>query len=225
MIRTEVGTWHLHIDAHEWSEAFRAWVEESGYGYVRANFEGHPEGYDHYEPTGHWTWKISWQKMFRFRFEEACCAAKRFRFKGYIEGEFIARVVDLPDVEYVDAPLPFTIERRRLGAVEEFRQDEIHLTCDVDASDPRRIKQLLDAGFFGAYEQKRGARGYQRHLVLTAQGSVRDIATIATHLVPFLETNGGLAGARFKEERAVAWELFGITPDQLPPVVQSIILR
>lgn len=221
MTQTKVGTWHLHIDGHEWSEAFREWLEHSGFGYERAVFDGHPPGYAHYEPTGHWTWKISWEEMFWVRFKEVCRAAKRFRFKGYIEGEFIARVVDLPAVEFVDTPLPFRIDRRQLRAEEGFRQDEIHLTCDVEASDPRRITQLLDAGFFGAYETKEDGR---RYIVLTVQGYVKDIAQISSLLVPFLEKNGGLTRARFKEERAVAWQLFGITPEQLPPVVERIIV-
>ena len=213
MQQTRSATWHLHVDGMQSSPAFQDWCRAAGF--IHANFCGHPAGYEHFEPVDHWTRKFDSRQKFESAFEQACERAKLDGFVGYLEGEYIARVIEIPDRPFIEHPPPFRLERRRLRDEEKFRQGEFHLTFDADASDPRRTAQLLEAGLYGAYEVKGDGR---RYLVLTMQGYMRDITRMSDSLEAFLNEVGGLVRARLKVERAIAWQLFGITPAQLPPI-------
>ena len=220
MNRTTEGTFHIHTDARERNEQFETWCDDNGL--ATANFDGHPAGYEHFEPVDHRTLKLGDRSSFDAWLERICEAAERFGFVGYIEGEAIKRVIEIPKAPYVSHPFPFRIERRRPTPEEGFRQSELHLTFLADESDGRVVKQFLDAGLFGAYEWKADGR---RYLVLTAQGYRRDIDSLAKMILAFLEQTGGLVGARLKIELAIAHRLFGITTADLPPICDKIIWR
>ena len=220
MQQTRTATWHLHVDGHQSSPSFQAWCKEAGF--VHANFCGHPSGYDHFEPVDHWTRKFDDRQEFETAFAHACTRAAADGFVGYLEGEYITRVIEIPDVAFVDTPPPFRVERRLLTNEEQFRQGEFHLTFDADSSDPRRITQLLDMGLYGAYEMKSDER---RYLVLTMQGYMRDILRMGDALEAFLRQAGGLSSARLKIERATAWKLFEIDTSKLPPIAGQIAVR
>ncbi len=213
---TQPGTFHLHIDETSGTPEFDAWCKSAGYH--NTNFIGHPEGYEHYEPNRHRTLKFTERGVFDLMFDRTCAAAGELGMAGYIEGEFISRVTMIDDRAYADVQA-FNLVPRRLEGGEQFREGEVHLTFDADASDPRRIKQFLDAGMFGAYENKNDGR---RCLVLTAQGYMKDVLPFYDKLYEFLVHAGGLVGARLKLERAIAHQLFGITPAHLPPIVEKI---
>jgi hypothetical protein len=216
--QTQPATWHLHVDGHRSPPAFQKWCVESGF--THANFCGHPPEYEHFEPTDHWTMKFNDRQKFEEAFARACARAETDDFVGYLEGEYITRVIEIPEIPYTDMPPPFHVERRLLTADEQFRQGEFHLTFDADTSDPRRIMQLLDMGLYGAYEMKVDGR---RYLVLTMQGYMRDILKMSDTLQEFLGEAGGLSRARLKVEKAVAWKLFGIAVSQLPPIAGRVI--
>ena len=226
MEKTRVNTWHLHIDGTKASEQFAEWCV--GAGFVSANFCGHPDGFEHFEPKLHLTLKMVEREAFDRTFEAVCKEAAHAGFIGYVEGEYIARVIEVANQPFVDMTSPFVVERRRLEEKEEFREGELHLTFDADASDQRRISQLLEMGLYGAYEHKwfEGVlRRDKRFLVLTMQGYMRDVNLMAKELASFLSCSGGLIDARLKIERAVAWELFGITTPELPPIAGRVVWR
>lgn len=216
MDRTQVGSFHIHTDQTSAAPRFAGWCQAAGY--TVTNFDGHPEGYPHFEPTTHRTLKLDDRREFDRRFAELEELASKMDYVGYLEGEVASRVIDLPNASYVNEARPFSLTRRHLNAVELFREGEIHLTFDADTSDERRVKQLLEAGLFGAYEHSKGVR----RLVLTAQGYMRDIRPLAAELESFLRRAGGLVNARLKIEKAVAWKLFGISTADLPPIVDRI---
>lgn len=220
MLQTRSGTWHLHVDATSCTDALVAWCVRMDLEV--ANFVGHPEGYAHFAPTRHLTWKTDRDEAyFRDCFElvaDRCKAGGNF--VGYVEGEYIARVISIPDLPYSETPPPFRVERRQLRIEEGFREGEFHLAFDADASDPRRIQQLLDAGLYGAYELRPNG---QKRLVLTMQGYMRDVIPMTEALERFLLRAGGLVDCRLKLERAVASELIGITQVDLPPIADRVI--
>lgn len=216
MIQTQSGTWHLHIDGTRMNDAFRAWCEAQGFEW--ANFAGHPEDFEHFEPAEHLTVKLNSRRTFDELFAATCTAAEA-AFVGYVEGEYISRVIEIPDQPFVDLIVPFHVERRTLRAEEQFREGEFHLTFDADHSDARRVEQLLRAGLYGAYEKKGDGR---RYLVLTMQGYMRDVVRMTEGLETFLREAGGLVRARLKIERAMGFRLFGITTKNLPPIAGNI---
>ena len=105
------------------------------------------------------------------------------------------------------------------GTIDErFRETEIHLALDKDRSDPRVLRKMLDAGLYGAYLPK----GEHTGLILTAQGFKRDIVPLRNALETYLHKAGGVARATLKEERAIAHKLIGITPHELPEIVDRV---
>ncbi|MEK6755333.1 MAG: hypothetical protein AABZ02_04190 [Bacteroidota bacterium] len=219
MEQTRIGMWHLHVDVTRCGESLAAWFIANEFAH--AHFLGHPPGYEHYEPSGHFTAKFDTEEAFRALYDHTCAQAASGDFVGYVEGEYISRVIEIPDrplVAIPDTP-PFVIHRRRLRQDEQFRQGEFHLSFDADASDPVRIEQLLKAGLYGSYVDKHDGL---RYLVLTMQGYMRDIIRLTEKLESFLNEGGGLVRARLKVERAIAWQLFNVTTTDLPPIADHI---
>lgn len=218
--KTQPDIFHIHIDAkHMDKKLYDFAIKELGF--YDSDFNGHPQGYVHFEPDRHLTLKRktkqeffeSWNRLEEFTTLE--------NLKGYLEGEFIPIDEFIPFKEYKDIPVPFSITRRKLNGTknEEFRQTEIHLTLEKDKSHPDLIKKLLDSGLYGAYIPKE--RGI--FLILTIQGFVRDIVPLCEKLTGYIKESGGAYLCTIKEERAIKYKLFDIGAEDLPEIADTII--
>ena len=219
-VQTQPGIFHIHVDATKMSASLAE--QFLTLGVMDTPFNGHPEGYDHFEPNRHMTLKIDsgrefvgvWDKMV------AMIAAYPADFKGYLEGEHIPVDLELEYQPYKDVTIPFQLSRRRLTEREDFRDKEIHLTFDKNRSDQRIIDKLLEMGLYGAYVEKADHTA----LVLTAQGDRKVIDPMTRLLLDFLEKSGGLVSGTFKDEFAIRHYLHGVTVNDLPEVVDQLIV-
>ncbi len=213
-------TFHLHIDGTYVPPAFLQ-VLEKRFGFWQANFSGHPEGFQHFEPNYHMTMKFTEGKKFR----EACLAleklARKHRdFVGYFEGEYIREERIVPVRSYGGAHVPFKLSRRRLdgSTFEQFRESELHLTLDKDVSHPKLVEGLLESGLYGAYIPKIDHTA----IVLTIQGFREDIGTLTECLWEYLLQNGGAVRGKLKEEFAIWHRLYGVEPVELPEIIDTV---
>jgi hypothetical protein len=211
---------HLHVDAQEWPDELEQLVR--ALGFEHDDFVGHPEGFRHFEPKMHMTKKVRTQDEFDESWTELERACDQTGFVGYLEGEFIKTDEFIPHQAYHDVRVPFRITRRRLtgSAKERFRQGEIHLTLDKDRSDPRLIKNMLEAGLYGAYLPKT----HGTFIVLTIQGFAKDIFAVGEALRSYLAQAGGAVGCTLKEELAIRYKLYGITSAECPEIVDQVLL-
>lgn len=213
--------YHIHVDATYISGELRDAICRT-LGFEVTNFVGHPPGYQHFEPNDHLTKKLKDKN----RFEMTWAALESLvqgdhTFAGYLEGERIVwREGIEPKPFDPGIPFPYKMTRRRLTGPphETFRNREFHLTIDRDASDPRFIETLLNAGLYGAYLPKDGYTA----LVLTAQGSKFDIPALARATKRYTQQAGGAVRAIIKEEIAIRHTLIGITHTDLPEVVDYV---
>lgn len=213
---------HIHIDATEMPRVFDRYAREE-LGCVLTDFSGHPEGYQHFEPQAHYTFKSKHRDRFRQVWKDLCQHAEGSGFVGYLEGEYIRSDVRIEARPYgPNVSVPFQIERRKLRGAEAgemFREAELHFTLDKDASHPDLIHTLLEAGLYGAYLPKQNHVG----LVLTMQGHEQDVHAVASSLLDFLKRAGGATRGTLKEERAISHRLFGITYEDLPEIADRVI--
>ncbi|QHI35775.1 hypothetical protein IMCC3317_11230 [Kordia antarctica] len=217
--KTQPNIFHIHIDALEMSKELYDYVTKE-LRFYDSDFNGHPEGYVHFEPKRHMTLKLDTKEEYIEVWKKLESYTKAKDLKGYLEAEYIPIDDFIPYNEYRDIPVPFKIKRRRLTGEknEEFRQTEIHLTMDKDKSHPDLLKKLLDSGLYGAYLPKdRGT-----FLVLTIQGFVKDIVQLCSVLKKYIEQSGGAYSCTIKEERAINYKLYGINETQLPEIAEEI---
>lgn len=213
--------YHLHLDATVLPEELDQELAER-FGFAKTDFCGHPPNYQHFEPVAHRTRKFDGAKELTGVFDELVGTIGSRGFVGYIEAEYIRSETHFASDPFQEGiEVPFRIERRRLrGPPEEtFRQTELHLTLDRDLSDPRLIASLLKAGLYGAYIPKADHVA----LVLTAQGYKRDIEPLAARMLWYLENVGGIVRGRFKEERAIRHALIGVSPADLPEIIDRVV--
>lgn len=218
--QTQPGIFHIHIDAQEMSkELYEYAIKELKF--YDSDFNGHPDGFKHFEPKKHLTLKLTSKEEFNLTWEILDNFTDRTKLRGYLEGEFIPIDEIIPYKEYKDIPVPFKINRRKLTGekYEEFRQTEIHLTMEKDKSNPELMKKLLEAGLYGAYITKR--RG--TFLVLTIQGFIKDIKPLTDKIRHYITQSGGAYLCTLKEERALKYSLYGIGATDLPEIADKII--
>ncbi|MFT5890279.1 MAG: hypothetical protein ACI9Y7_000369 [Dokdonia sp.] len=218
--KTQPEIFHIHIDAQEMTEELYEYAIKT-LKFYDSDFNGHPEGFLHFEPEKHLTLKLITKAEFDETWEKLAKFTDKTKLRGYLEGEFIPIDEFIPYTEYKDIPIPFKIERRKLTGKdnEEFRQTEIHLTMEKDKSNPDLMKKLLEAGLYGAYIPKR--RG--TFLVLTIQGFIKDIVPLTNIIREYIIESGGAYLCTIKEERALKYKLFGISADDLPEIANKII--
>ncbi len=217
--QTQPGIFHIHIDA--------LWMDKTLYdfavndlGFYDSDFNGHPEGFVHFEPQRHLTLKVDDKGRFEDSWGRIVDYTTTDNLKGYLEGEYIPIDNFIPYKEYKDIPVPFNIKRRRLKGTdrEKFRQTEIHLTLEKDKSHPKLIQKLLESGLYGAFIPKdRGT-----FLVLTIQGFIKDIVPLIEVLEKFIRDSGGARLCTIKEERAIRHKLFDINSQDLPEIADTI---
>lgn len=207
----------LHIDATALTPEFEKFLIEEC-SFWRNDFCGHPEGQEGHEPPHHLTQQLDTGKEFREMFDKVAGYARQHRpMSGYIEGEFIALDVDLPERPFdAGVPLPFAIAPGTIPAG-TFRESEIHVTMNRDASDARLRENMVKMGFFSAYLPKE----YGVAEVFTVQGSRAQIDAIIPAIQTYLETAGGCVKCSIKEERVADFWLSA--PDvHCPPVIERI---
>ncbi|HEV2479268.1 MAG TPA: hypothetical protein VGS79_06380 [Puia sp.] len=217
---TQPGIFHIHIDAVHLPARLHEFARRT-LGFAATDFEGHPEGYDHFEPACHLTLKLSTKEQFRSAWDLLLAEAQaNADFVGYLEGEYIPTDEYLPFQPYKDLPVPFKVTRRRLDPCreEDFRQTEFHLTMEKNRSSAELIGKLLDSGLYGAYITKPDGE----FLVLTMQGSVKDIRPLQIAVRQFVCDSGGAYRCTLKEERAIAHYLQAVTQVDLPEIAAHI---
>lgn len=219
MEKTQPKIFHIHIDAKQMPRELEEYAI-SELGFTITDFEGHPEGYEHFEPIRHLTLKLDTKELFEAAWSKLENKTNDLEFIGYLEGEYIPIDDFIPYKQYQDIPLPFKVTRRKLdpGNKEDFRQTEFHLTLEKDLSHPDLIKKLLDSGLYGAYIPKDDGV----FLVLTMQGYIKDIDPLIDSVRKFIEDSGGACRCTIKEERAISHKLYSIAPDDLPEIADTI---
>ncbi len=216
---------HIHIDSQDPvtddTTAFNNWVVKT-LGFYHHDFIGHPAGYKHFEPSIHSTFKTRDKNEFEKVWSKLVNKVKDFpNMFGYLEGEYIPtdkRIAFKPITEFF---LPkFSVLRRTLTEIEEFRQTEFHLVLDNKYSDQRVITALLDAGLYGAILDK---KDYQA-IVLTAQGHRRIIHPLMKEVKDYLNRVGGVVRCTLKEEISIHGHKVNIIEEKLPEIVDQLIL-
>ena len=84
--KTQPKIFHIHIDAQSITKELHSYAKEE-LGFQDTNFDGHSEGYDHFEPQKHLTLKLKTREEFnqvRTLLEKQ---ADESEFVGYLEGE------------------------------------------------------------------------------------------------------------------------------------------
>ncbi|PCI20916.1 hypothetical protein COB64_01525 [Candidatus Wolfebacteria bacterium] len=218
--KTNPGVFHIHIDSTTTSEDLhkRAQGELS---FISHDFTGHPDGYEHFEPTAHSSLVLNTKEEFSLIWEQLrfMIEAEGKDFVGYIEGEYIPNDIFIPYKPIkLFFPPPFMVTRRRLSADENFRQTEFHLVLDYDNSDERVIKGLLEIGLYGALLEKKDHTA----IVLTMQGFIRDIHPLQAVVEKYLREVGGVVRCTIKEERAIRNQLFNMNVGDLPKIAYEV---
>src|ERR1041385_133771 len=132
MEATQPHIFHIHIDAQNMPRSLDEYARIQ-LGFALTDYDGHPEGYDHFEPKRHLTLKVKTKDEFSRIWDTLEKElANHTEFIGYIEGEYIPLDDYIPFKDYRDVPIPFRITRRQLNPDwnEDFRQTEIHLTFE-----------------------------------------------------------------------------------------------
>ena len=212
---------HLHIDLFdEPSAKFAATLQLMGFADTSFHVP-YPDGHD--GCTAHWTWKT----------ENAICAhqqwvaltqtARDAGIPGYLEHELVLLDETIETDRSFDpgVTMPFVLERYRLQEG-GFKESEVHLTLDRDASDPRVMEWFTSMGMVPAVMPKRRADGTLFDaLILTAGGDKREIARVFKELHDVVPLLGGIKECSIKFEVMEGHLLFGGFPtSRLPPVVR-----
>ena len=213
---TDPGIYHIHVDAAVMPG--RLLEESLRLGFYRDRFDGHPEGRVHFAPQDHVTKKFRELRDFRSDWETLVKIAEQTGFVGYFEGEYIPSDEYIAPEDFQCVAPRFRIERRKLTEAERFRQAELHLSMDKDASDQRLIDMLLDSGLYGAYLPKRG----RVYIILTAQGYRNQVTPLLKEVRKYMRSAGGAVSCTLKEERIIDYRLFGIGVSELPEVIERV---
>jgi len=187
-MKTHPGIYHIHIDSQILPEKLEKYAKEA-LGFQAQDFTGNPYGYEHFNPVRHLTLKTSDRGIFNSVWYDLEEKAAEFGLVGYLEGEYILTDDFIPYKQYREIAFPFKVYRRVLSGNEneQFRQTEIHLGMDKDASNPKLIKNLLDAGLYGVYLPKND----HTSVIFTIQGFVKNIRPLKQALLNYLRESGG----------------------------------
>jgi hypothetical protein len=218
--KTQPKIFHIHIDAKKMPSELDNFAIKT-LGFYDTDFNGHPEGYQHFEPNRHLTLKVKTKEEFTEIWDVLEAKADACPdFVGYLEGEFIPEDEYIPFKEFEDHPVPFKVNRRVLTGSEKesFRQTEFHLTMEKTKSNEILKKRLLDSGLYGAYIPKKDGE----FLVLTMQGFIKDIIPLYAEVKNYLLKTGGAYRCTLKEERAIKFKMYGINSADLPEIAESV---
>ena len=219
--KTQPGIYHIHLDTKTLSAELHEQFQKE-LGFFAHHFSGHPEGRIHFEPTSHSSKRIFSKDDFKKVWDEAVLfVGKEKDVVGYLEGEYIPTDIYIPNKPVTKFFAPhFSIKRRTLSSAlgEKFRETEFHLVLDFDNSDERVINSLLDAGLYGALLPKEGYRA----IILTIQGHNRFIKPLIEEIKWYLKAVGGVARCTIKEEVALQNQLFAMSPEELPEIIDTI---
>lgn len=183
----------------------------------------YPDGHD--GCVAHWTWKTENATSAHQKWAALSQIIQGAGIPGYIERELIK--FDLDEPITVDHPFdpsverPFMLEKYTLSEG-GFKESEVHMTLDKDASDPRVMDYFTSMGMVPAIMPKRHADGSPFDaLILTAAGDKREIAHVMKELRDVIPRLGGIKGCSIKFEVMEGHLLFGgFTTARLPLIVR-----
>jgi hypothetical protein len=206
---------HLHVDA-KWLSQELEHLLLSRFGFTVDNFSENRDGILSYAPARHITRKFDDVREFNSTYRQVLALAQTPNwFSGYLEGEYVSFDIPLPTAKLADQlpEPPFHIEHASLLSG-TFRESEIHITLDRDASDPTVRKILLKIGFVLATIPK----SYGVAEIFTVQGTRKQIRELLSLTLKYLNSIGGISRGSIKEEIIARW---WISPDisSLPPVI------
>lgn len=220
----KIGGYHIHSDAFaDVSKEFERGARSLGF--QDTSFTETAEGVEMFVPVGPKTmfsYFTDDKRDFNQKWRAFCALAKKTGFVGYMEGEYgEPRTIFPSKLHDPSIQFPFKITRRKIegGSREPFRETEFHLELDYDASDPVLIQKLVDSGLYGALYHE--SEGY-RSLVLTIQGSNREIIPIQAALTEYLFQAGGIEKGKIAKEDVREHAEFNIESERLPEVVDRV---
>ncbi len=192
------------------------------YGFRNTNFSVFPDG--HSGPVLHLTFKTGKVEIFHDAWKKATQCCRNFGISGYMEGElvFTDDPFVVPQSYKEDWNRPFVLERRCLKVEEGFRQTELHIAYREDGSHSEVWKRLSDMGMMIAVMPKTRRGENFNEIIATAQGNIAQIRPLKEKLKIGLTGIGLMHDATLKEEVIIAYELFNITTENLPPVLATI---
>ncbi len=219
---TTPGIFHIHIDTQSDNKEtfeFHSYARDR-LKFFNHEFSGHPDGYIHFEPTKHSSFKTKDKSEFDKVWQKLKEKTKDYsKIEGYLEGEYIPtdeKIIFTPMESFFKPP--FSIKRRVLSELEDFRQTEFHLSLDWDNSERRVINALLDSGLYGALMKKRDYTS----IILTVQGYRKDIRPLLKKTKEYLNEVGGVVRGTIKEEVAICNFKMNYKSKQLPEIADII---
>src|SRR5476651_2162947 len=105
MEKTQPKIFHIHIDAQIMPQGLDEYAIKQ-LNFVPTDYDGHPDGYDHFEPQRHLTFKAQTKELFQKIWDKLKAKLTFYPdFIGYIEGEFLPIDEYIPYKEYQDIPI------------------------------------------------------------------------------------------------------------------------
>jgi hypothetical protein len=212
---------HLHIDLFA---DLPAWLVEFliKMGFWNASFKNpYPDG--HVGPKHIWTYKSTDEYECDVRWKALLGPGRPIEVPGFMERERIVLDTQIETDHLFDPHVdkPFMLERYRLPEG-GFKESEIHVTLDRNASDPRVMEWFVSMGMVPAIMPKQRTDGSSYDaLILTATGDKREIARVVKELRDVIPKLGGIKGCSIKFEVMEGHLLFGgFTTARLPPIVR-----
>jgi hypothetical protein len=212
--------YHIHADAEFMAEPLREALVER-FGFTLDNFEDNRHAAARYAPEQHVTFKTHRPESFQATFaavRDLVCAGDDFR--GYLEGELIAREVRLQGASaFVSSlPIPFrALSASPTGA--RFRESELHVSVPVAGMDGRLREAFFAMGFFVGTMRKPAGLAE----IFTIQGGIEEVAALYPLVEAYLAACGGFDRATLKEEQVAAYCL--VNPSKpLPPQISELTL-
>jgi hypothetical protein len=207
---------HIHVDASWLDDSFARYLVET-LSFTRQDFL--PTTGVSFAPEYHLTKKMNSGHLFQEVFDDVVTRAKATHgMTGYLEGEYVAvdKTIATQVLENTVEATPFRLDLRPLERG-TFRESEVHVTLDMQSSDPTVLHALTNAGMFSAYSRK----PYGVAQTLTAQGTRKQVSTLLPVVLNFLEKNR-VSRCSVKEERILDWWISG-EDVVLPPVIDQIV--
>ncbi len=210
---------HIHLDAHAViPEKLLQYIVDAG-GFKADFLHSEEVARTHFEPKYHTTLVTADSKQYSQHWKSMKRLAYETGFVGYIEGEYIPIDMNIPARPFVQIQTPFFLTRRKLSEAEPFRKSELHVAYDDAKTDPRVTDLLYSMGLYGALMPKTDRGNYR---IMTVQGSVQEINSLAPQLYSFLSALGGMWCGTIKIEVIRDYEIYDVSFVDMPEVIDQI---
>jgi len=191
-------------------------------GFKDASFDNpYPDG--HVGSVAVWTFKSKDETECSARWARVLEFVKQLEIPGFGEYECIMLDKTIQTNHPFDPHTvkPFKLKQYSLPEG-GFKESEVHISLDYDASDPRVMEWFISIGMVPAILPKHRTDGSRYNaLVLTSQGDRQEIGRVVKKLHNVIPRLGGIEGCSIKFEVIEGYVLFGgFTTGQLPLVVK-----